>query len=133
MQVREPWRAEWLDADFKYLDAKGHQVASDKKGTLSINYKHQLKNGVLVPQYGGSLETCLMEDRKIGLASMNKQGLPTKEGNDFDYYSPRKDNNSVARFWASSVRAGLYCYGGPAYSYSSLGVRHVREARNFKK
>ena len=63
-----------------------------------------------------------MKDHRVDLASFNKQGLPTKEGNDFNYWFPRSNNNSVARFGANSDRAGLVCNGYPQFSDSALGV-----------
>lgn len=41
---------------------------------------------------------------------------------------PDKTCGRVARFFADSDWANLNCYWGPEYSYSSLGVRFVREA-----
>ncbi|MBI2672996.1 hypothetical protein HYX19_01940, partial [Candidatus Woesearchaeota archaeon] len=38
-EVRKPWRAEWLDADFKVVI-----------NTLHINYNHRIVNGNLQPQ-----------------------------------------------------------------------------------
>ena len=35
----------------------------------------------------------------------------------------------VARFWAISVGAGLYCYGDPGNSDSSLGVIFCRDIK----
>jgi len=40
-----------------------------------------------------------------------------------------KKNNFVARFYADSGRAVLYCNGDPSCSYSSLGVRFVRRIK----
>lgn len=124
-QVREPWRAEWLDADFKYLDKNGNLVAPDKKGNFHIFYNHELKNGILVPKYKEALEPCLMTNCKIALASMNNRGMPTQEGNDFNYWAPLNDNNSVAGFGAGSDGADLYCHRYPLDSDSALGVRLV--------
>jgi len=41
---------------------------------------------------------------------------------------PSKVDERVARFGAIAVGVGLGCYGGPAVSYPSLGVRFVVEA-----
>ncbi len=120
VEVREPWRAEWLDADFKYLTRK-----------LWIYSQHRLVNGNLDAGYRKELETCLMEDRTPGidldywLKNATIQGLPpTNNPNGKLYYlCPDKDNNSVARFVAGSGRAGLSCGRYPTFAYSSLGVR----------
>jgi hypothetical protein len=70
-----------------------------------------------------------MKDRKVDLSSFNKQGLPTKKGNSFDYWFPRSDNNSVARFGAISGRAGLVCFRNPSDSVGGLGVRRAKILR----
>src|SRR3989344_1918888 len=82
LTVQDPWRAEWLDADFKVINK-----------ILRINYNHRIVNGILKPMNSEPLEACLMKDHRVDLASFNKQGLPTKEGNDFNYWFPRPDNN----------------------------------------
>lgn len=46
---------------------------------------------------------------------------------------PKQVDERVARFVASSGRAGLYCNWGPAYSNSSLGVRIASEASRSAK
>ncbi len=121
VEVREPYRAEWLDADFKYLTGK-----------LWIYSSHTLDgNGKLIPNYREKLESCLMEDATPGidfdywLKNATKQGLPPKNNSSGDlyYWCPDKDNNSVARFVADSDGAGLYCDGNPTFTDSSLGVR----------
>ena len=117
LTARNPYRAEWLDADFKVVNE-----------IPRINYNHKIVNGILQPQNSEPLESCLMKDCKVDLASFNRQGLPTKKGNDLNYWFPRLDNNSVARFVANSGRAGLDCYGDPQNSDSALGVRR---AKNF--
>jgi len=116
--VRNPYRAEWLDADFKYLGGK-----------LWLYSDHRLANASLDSDYKKELEDCLMtKGSRINLATMNAQGMPAEEGNDFQYWCPDKDNKSVARFGTGSGRAGLCCDRDPAGANPSLGVRHVREA-----
>ena len=130
--VRSPYRAEWLDADFKYLDrlAVGVTIPDDKAGKLWLYSDHRLdSNRTLDANYKKELESCLMtKGSKINLSTMNDQGMPTQEGNDFQYWCPDKDNKSVAWFVAYSGRAVLNCYWYPTNTNSSLGVRHVREA-----
>jgi len=120
LTVRDPMRAEWLDADFKVVN-----------GTLHANYSHRTINGKLQPQNSEPLDAYLMEDKTPGinldywLNNATAQGLPPKntpKGNLW-YWHPRNDNNSVARFIALSVGAYLYCGSEPQYSDSALGVR----------
>ncbi len=117
-EARKPWRAEWLDADFKVIN---------NSDTLHINYNHRTINSKLKPQNSESLESCLMEDCGVDLTSFNRQGLPTRKGNDFNYWFPRK--GAVAGFFALSDGASLYCGRGPRNSYSVLGVRSAREKK----
>ncbi len=44
-----------------------------------------------------------------------------------------RKNGYVARFFAYSDYADLYCYGSSDYSYSNLGVRFVRKKIKAKK
>ena len=122
--VRDPWRSEWIDADFKVVKKKLH-----------INYSHKVVNGNLQPQYSEPLQGHLTEDRLPGInfdywiEHATSQGLPpqkTPKGGLY-YHAPMSDNNSVARFGADSSWAYLDCGGYPAISNSALGVRAVRE------
>ena len=123
-EARSPWRAEWLDADFKV-----------KNGELYINSDHVYGNGNLIPKNSEILdEDTLMKDKTPGISldswldSPTSQGLPrdiVKEGK-MHYWCPKNDNNSVAGFDAGSVGADLSCNGGPSNWYSDLGVRAVR-------
>ena len=126
-----PWRAEWLDANFKYLDSKGNPTAKSKKGTFYIDYSHKLQSGVLVPTREVVLPH-LEESKCLDLNSLmsdsNSQGIPNLSvvsGNDIYFYRPLKDNNSVARFVAGSGRALLYCCWDADDSNASLGVRYA--------
>jgi hypothetical protein len=124
-EVKDPWRAEWLDADFK---TKGKD--------LYINYNHILDSkGNLVPKNSDIIDkNTLMTDKTPGISlddyinnNFTNQGLPNKKvkSGDLYYWFPRSDDNSVAGFYASSGRAYLYCYRNPSYAISSLGVRAV--------
>nr|AQS34723.1 hypothetical protein [uncultured archaeon] len=127
-EIRNPWRGEWLDADFKMKD-----------GALHLNAKHKLENGVLKPKYSRPLtKNTLMEDRRISLADYvqsvgergsTAQGLPSKDIQEGDLYSyfPRSDNNSVAGFNAGSGRRGLDCDVDPSGRYSDVGVRVAKQ------
>ncbi|MDD5192573.1 MAG: hypothetical protein PHH54_01555 [Candidatus Nanoarchaeia archaeon] len=115
-EVRNPWRANWLDADFKV-----------KNKELCINYNHKVDSqGNLKPLNTEKLEACLMEDCYADILDYNRQGLPfpTKKtkNKEFYYWFPRSDNNSVATFSAYSDSAFLYCYRNPDGRGASLGV-----------
>ena len=117
--VRNPNRAEWLDADFK---VKGKE--------LYIHYNHRTVSGTLTPQNKELLTDYLTENKTPGiymhdwLQTANNHGLPKStiaEGNLY-YWAPMKDNKSVARFDADSVGVGLFCDRDPGYSGGSLGL-----------
>ena len=124
-EVKSPWRAEWLDADFKVKDK-----------TLYINSNHILdENGNLIPQNSEILDkNTLMKDKTPGISLENwlenptNQGFPSKKvkSGDLHYWYPRSDNDSVARFDADGVRADLDFSGIPSGRDSNLGVRAVR-------
>jgi len=118
-EVRNPNRAEWLDADFK---VKGKE--------LYIHYNHRTVSGTLTPQNKELLTDYLTENKTPGiymhdwLQTANNHGLPKStiaEGNLY-YWAPMKDNKSVARFDADSVGVGLFCDRDPGYSGGSLGL-----------
>ena len=119
----------WLDADFKVVDGK-----------LNINYNHKFVNNELKPANSEQLLPCVMKDCYVDL-TFNKQGLPIKEsgtqsylqGKNINYWNPRSDNNSVARFWASSDWANLYCNWNPDNSNASLGVFACAEGASAPK
>lgn len=125
-----PWRSEWLDANFKYLDSAGNPVASDNKnGIFYIEHSHKLQKGVLVPVREVMLPH-LEESKWLDLDSMlkdsNYQGIPNpsvQDGQGIYFYKPLKDNNSVARFYAGSGGTSFYCLGVPTGTSASLGVR----------
>jgi|SRR3989344_6624894 len=122
-EQRDPWRGEWLDADFKKVNK-----------VLHINYAHQTLKGKLQPQLSEPLRGCLMEDRTPGidlndyLQRATFQGLPptdVKSGSLY-YWKPLNDNNSVARFGAGAGWVSLSCRGDPRNSSSALGVRRAQ-------
>ena len=125
-EVRSPWRAELLDADFKVKDGKLH-----------INYNHVLDStGNLIPKNSEILDKeTLMQDKTPGISLENyigsnhtEQGLPNKNisSGDLYYWYPRRDNNSVAWFGAGVNRAFFDCDRDLSFVYSNLGVRAVR-------
>ena len=123
-EVRDPWRAEWIDADFKYENKQFFIVyhVFDDKGNI-IQKKEELDRNTL------------FEDRTPGISledylkNSTGQGLPLKsveEGNLY-YWAPMKDNNSVARFNADGDGANLDYYTGSAVRLSNLGVRAAKK------
>jgi hypothetical protein len=125
-EVRNPWRANWLDADFKV-----------KGKNLYINYNHVLdSSGNLIPKNSEILDkNTLMKDKTPGISlddyileNHTSQGLPNKKvkSGDLYYFNPRSDNNSVVRFSADSDRAYLNCNRYPSNWGSVLGVYAVK-------
>jgi len=122
-EVRNPWRSEWLDADFK-LEGKD----------LFMYYHEFDSNGKIIPKKVKLDSDTLRENKTPGisldswLADATSQGLPKKgiANGSLYYWQPGTDNNSVARFWANSGGADLNCDGGPSDSGGNLGVRAVR-------
>jgi len=125
-EVRNPLRAEWLDADFK-----------TRGSDLYINTNHVLnENGILVPKNSELLDkNTLMKDKIPGISlddyimnNHTSQGFPRKDvkSGDLYYFNPRSDNNSVARFSANSDWAYLDCDRYPSNWGSDLGVRAAK-------
>jgi len=123
LTVRNPYRAEWLDADFKVEKKKSY-----------INY-NVFESGKIVAKKE-LLENCLMTDKEPGIDldswinNSTKQGLPKTNVADGSiyYWFPRSDNNSVARFVANSGWADLDCDRDPSDTSDGLGVRAIRHA-----
>ncbi len=122
-QVRSPWRAEWLDADFKV------------EGKNLVVYYHTFDDkGKIIKKSEKLDKNTLMKDKTPGISLENwledstKQGLPKNivESGDLYYWYPRSDNNSVAGFLASSVGADLCCIRYPSGGDSYLGVRAAK-------
>ena len=113
--VRNPWRAEWLDAKY---EAQGDKMFMRYHafGRSGIEEKTQELTGILRQDKlpGINLDSWLND---------NLYGLPKSSIADGKlwYWSPR--NGAVAGFIADSDGAGLSCYGDPTNAYPSLGVR----------
>ena len=106
-QVRDPWRAEHLDAYFEKRNKDLYILTGNKSKAEK-------------------LESCLMEDCQADIfGSANSQGLPTLKKEGFHYWSPR--DKFVARFDAYSDGAYLACDWGPSDADPVLGVRPVKE------
>jgi hypothetical protein len=115
LTVRDPWRAEWLNAKFE-----------ETNGEMNVHYLIN-SNGSLVDKTE-VLEDCLMKDKTPGINldywinTPGKQNLPLKKNpkGKLYYWFPR--DGRVAWFVASSDWALLYCDWNPTDVYSSLGV-----------
>ena len=127
LTVRSPWRAEWLDADFKVYGNRN----------LYIHYNHRTVGGQLVPQNKELLTDYLTKDKTPGIdleswiANASSHGLPKpkiKKG-ELYYWAPMKDNQSVAGFEVNSARAGLGCNRVPSNSSSSLGIVWLQDLK----
>ena len=120
IEVRAPWRAEWLDGKFFdngdewYLSQEHKYEAGKSKAKLEerIIAKNRIKVNPL------------MKNTKFNLNDVNQYGLPTKEGTELNYWYPT--NGHVARFYAYSIGAVLNCDRDPAYSDAELGVRRAK-------
>ena len=123
-EVRDPWRAEWLDADFKV-----------EKKDLMV-YSHIFDNGKIIKKKQKLDSNTLMLDKTPGISlddwlkDSTNQGLPKENILDGDlyYWAPMKDNNSVGWFYAFSGWAYLSCNWYPSDLSDSLGVRAVKLA-----
>lgn len=122
-EVRNPWRAEWLDADFK---TQGKE--------LIVNYHVFDENGKIVKKSEVLDKNTFMKNKTPGISLENwledstKSGLPKNlvKSGDLYYWYPRSDNNSVARFGANSGGADLNCCRIPSGGGSDLGVRAAK-------
>ena len=125
-QFRNPWRSEWLDAEFKII---GSNIGV-------INYNHLFENRKLIPKNTEIIsKNTLMEDRTSGISldtylskNHTKQGLPTKkvESGDLNYCYPGKYGELVARFGVSKeLDIGFGTH--PSARGADIGVRAVRK------
>ncbi len=115
-QVREPWRAEWLDAYFEKRGKEWHILTGNKAKAEK-------------------LETCLRKDKTPGinfsswLEDATSQGLPKANISDGDLYYWHPRENTVAGFGAGFGWADLYCDRGHDSGDSGLGVFGVADAK----
>ena len=122
--VKSPWRAEWLDANFKFRD-----------GRLYLEKNHVMEGEAFVPGSTEVVKGGVRQNKTPGInlvswiSNPTKQGLPRKdiENGNFYYWAPMNDNHSVAGLGAVSDGASLYCDGYPASRGGSLGVRAVEQ------
>ncbi len=116
-EVRNPWRAEWLDNRFS------------KKGKQWYVTYHQIQQDGTLNEVTEALEECLMIDKTPGidlrdwLNRATTQGLPPSNVIDGTMYYRRPQDGAVAWFGADSDRAFLNGSRDLQDSYSALGVR----------
>ncbi len=109
-EVRDPWRAEWLDAYFEKRKDGFYVLTYNKTKAEKLD------------------EDTLMQDKTPGISledwlnNPTKQGLPRKNCKKGDLYYWKPENGRVARFDANSDGALLDCDWGPSGGDSSLGV-----------
>ena len=120
--VRNPYRAEWLDAKF-----------SENVGKMFVDYDKSI-NGKRESLHE-TLKGYLDKNRTPGI-DLEKwidnhtiQGFPRERIKKGDLYYWAPVDGRVARFGAYSDGADLSCDGGPTGSYSRLGVRAAREKK----
>ena len=115
-EVRDPWKAEWLDAKFE-----------QRSDGLYLLSNHIIQNSSLKPTNEEKLEDTLMEDKKIDLkgwiTNPNKYGLPKENTPNGDFYYQHPRDGRVARLYAGSDGAYLNCYWVPSGLVSGLGGR----------
>ena len=120
------WHSEWQDAYFK---------KSGKKMYMSTLEKFDTKDKPIFHNATDITGTYLANDGYANISqrtNITSQGLCKVADSRTDYvkgeniYSWCPKDGAVARFFASSDWAGLDCYGDPASSDSSLGVRFAR-------
>ncbi len=106
----------------EHLNARFHKEGNN----LLITFP-KIKPDGTIEQITETLEDCIMKQCSIDLSSLNRQGMPTRKGNDAVYYPPA--DGSVAWLGAYSDRSDLYCSWDLQCSGASLGVRVARILR----
>ena len=126
LTVRDPYRAEWLDATFS------------KTGTIRTTWEvtyHKIKSDGTLEEVTEPLQECLREDKIPGidldywLGHATNQGLPPKNNSSGSLYYWHPRDGTVAWFVAFSVGVRLFCDGDPSSSDPGLGVRAAKIKR----
>lgn len=133
---KDPWKSEWIDADFK---------TEDWVNVKYINYYHVLdSSGNLIPKKSEILDNntlnTFMQEEYFPLDIENwvdsnhtSQGLPTKnvKKGRGAYWGPVPSNKSVASYSARSGAnwTGFGCNDDPLAKDPGLGARAVRERK----
>ena len=137
VEVKAPWRSEWLDAKFALQTTNSGWLGKKQPRAMqprAITY-HKIKPNGALEEVTEFLKDDLTEDKTLGidleywLQNATSQGLPpsnSKDGN-LRYWEPSDD--AVAGFVADAVRAYLDCHGSQQSSNPALGVRAVKVAK----
>lgn len=111
IKVRNPWRAEWIDAYFQRREGELCVLTGNRQNEEKITFEPR-------------------ENRRIGLdswiANPTKQGLPREciGGRDLYFWAPGDER--VAGLFAYPSVAGLSCNSRPSCGGSHLGVRAAK-------
>lgn len=115
VEVRDPWRSEWLDAKFEGGSIIYHTLNGNNLEEINEPLANYIKTDKIP---GISLDDWLKR--------ANYQGLPVPKTNKgrLCYWAPA--DGSVAGFYADSGRVDLDCGRNPVFAGASLGVRSAR-------
>ena len=125
VKEQSPWRASWLDNDFK-TNGKN----------LNVNYNHifDREKNILYSKSEVLDGNTLRQRKQIDVldyitANHTTQGLIHKNVKSGNFYSfpPRSDDNSSAGFDVDSGRADLSCNWDPSDRNGNLGVESVAD------
>lgn len=135
IKPQEPWRGNWIDADYKTKLIAGDGEVSDKK-ILEVHSNHSFdKKGKIINYKSEVLDSdTLMEDKQIDAidyitknhTSQGQISNSVKSG-DFYSYFPRSDNNSVSGLYADPDWADVDSSGNPSSGYPVVGVRAAEQ------
>jgi hypothetical protein len=137
IKAQRPWRAEWIDANYKTKMIAGDGEIPDKK-ILEVHSDHIFnKQGNIINYKSEVLDSdTLIEDKKVDVTDYitknhTPQGQISKKvkSGDFHYFYPRSDNNSVSGFGVDLGRAGLISCRDPSDRDLVLGVQAVKLAK----
>ncbi|MEA3414308.1 MAG: hypothetical protein U9Q99_02170 [Nanoarchaeota archaeon] len=125
VKKQSPWRASWLDNDFK---TNGED--------LEVHYNHIFYRKKKIIDYKSEVldKDTLIENKQIDVLDYitknhTSQGLISKDVKLGKFYSYNlgEDNNSVAGFYAVDNRAYFVCDRNPANRLSYFGVESVAD------
>ena len=123
VEVKDPWKVEWLDAKLgKYF------------GRNTITY-HKIKTDGTLEEVTEPLADYLTASKRPGISldywlqDATSQGLPPGEFKIGNIWYSAPGDGTVAAFFAASDCAGLDCHRTPQYSDPTLGVRAVKRGK----
>jgi hypothetical protein len=131
-------KQEKMDKEIKEIKPKTMKIKELKiEVEIEVHDKNKSFEEIIIPK-GWRL---LKGEEAIFLANNKKYSKKLKiadgsSNNDFFIQQPFNFNKKygyVARFFAGSVWADLYCYGDPGFRDCSLGVRFCRDLKKGDK